>query len=173
MDDRRSEPRYEPPQPLSAKVKSSLPARVVDLSARGVQLEIAHSLRPNVSCEVRVQLDGGEVGIRAAVRRCRAVGFGQDERQRTVLLYRAGLEFEDVTADAHERLVEALRQAALSQTGAQVLSPAAAGGAVSSGGGLPGTEDGQAPLPRAPRPSGPIKIRISSEHVRKIMGTES
>lgn len=172
MNDRRSEPRFEPPQPLSAKVKSSLPARVVDLSARGVQLEIAHSLRPNVSCEVRVQLDGGEVGIRAAVRRCRAVGFGQDERQRTVLLYRAGLEFEDVTADAHERLVDAIRQAALNQTGAQILPPAAAGEEVPDNG-RQGSEEGQAPLPRAPRQSGPIKIRISSEHVRKIMGTES
>lgn len=172
MDERRSEPRYELPEPLPAKVKASVPARVLDLSSRGVLLEIAQSLRPNVTCELRVQLDGSDLGVRALVRRCKAVGFGVDEQNRRVLLYRAGLEFQEMASDVQARLVAALERVALSQTAPDMPVPESQ----SAGDGdhaLAVEAAPEAPPRRVPRQGGPIKIKISSEHVRKIINSGS
>lgn len=152
------------------------------MSANGVQLEIAQSLRPNVNCELRVRLDGGEVGVRAMVRRCRAIGFGIDENQRRVLLYRAGLEFTDVTPEVQERFVGAVETAALSQTGPDLGHAVAAGsdapepagaGESEVGDGFQAGPTAETPPRRAPRREGPIKIRISADHVRRIIDNGS
>ena len=108
MAERRAAQRVAPEQPLSAKVKTSLPARVVDISSRGAQLELINCLRPNVTCELRLQLPDGEVLVRANVRRCRAWGFGLDEKDQRVLLYRAGVEFEDVAPEIVARIKRTL-----------------------------------------------------------------
>jgi hypothetical protein len=182
MNERRSEPRIELAEPLAAKVKASVPARVMDLSVNGVQLEIAQSLRPNVSCELRVKLDGSEIGVRALVRRCRAIGFGFNELQQRVLLYRAGLEFQDVSVEIQERLVTALEQVAMTQTGGQQNPGRPADGA--QGNGVVPEQAASSDLEdqlgqkeavgrRVPRPGGPVKIRISAEHIRKILGKDS
>ena len=182
MNERRSEPRLELTEPLAAKVKASVPARVMDLSVHGVQLEIAQSLRPNVSCELRVQLDGSEIGVRALVRRCRAIGFGFNELQQKVLLYRAGLEFQDVSLEIKERLVTALQQVALNQTGSHpdpgIPAEEETGDlGVPEQAGFSGPEGGQVGEGsvgrRVPRPEGPVKIRISADHIRKIIGNNS
>ncbi|HQU34506.1 MAG TPA: PilZ domain-containing protein, partial [Thermoanaerobaculaceae bacterium] len=146
--------------PLSARVKAFLPARIVDLSSRGVQLELATSLRPQVPCDLRIQLDQGEVIVRGVVRRCRAWGFGLDERDQRVLLYRAGLEFEDAAPDALVKVVSsALEKAAPREIPAEVA---------------PSPEEEPAPTAesaaRTPHAAGRVKIRISAENVRKVLG---
>ena len=161
MTERRAVPRVEPQQPLSARVKAFLPARIVDLSSRGVQLELATSLRPQVPCDLRIQLDQGEVVVRGIVRRCRAWGFGLDEKDQRVLLYRAGLEFEQAAPEALVKVVSTvLEKAAPQEIPAEVVAspeeepapPVAASGV------------------RAPHPAGRVKIRISAENVRKALG---
>jgi hypothetical protein len=189
MAERRAVTRVAPEQPLSAKVKTSLPARVVDISSRGAQLELMNCLRPNVTCELRLQLPGGEVLVRANVRRCRAWGFGLDEKDQRVLLYRAGVEFQDVSPEIVARIKLALT---LPESGefhaitvgepvveesvapvVTVLAPAAPEVA-------PEVLVMQAPAPAAasapvepphaaPRRDGPVKVRISSDHVRRIL----
>jgi hypothetical protein len=146
-------------------MKSSLPARVLDISAGGVQVEVGTSLRPQADCELRVRLAEGEVTVRAKVRRCRAWGFGLDESDRRVLLYRAGLQFSELHPDALAKLRRFFETAEAHRE----VPPAAAGASgheVTEGAlvDVPPPE-----LPLAPRGSGPVKIRINSEYVRRIL----
>ena len=108
MTERRTAPRVEPPKPLSARVKTSLAARVVDMSAKGVQLELTTSLRPEVPCDLRIQLEDGEIIVHGVVRRCRAWGFGLNEKDQKVLMYRAGVEFVEAPPAALAKLIGAL-----------------------------------------------------------------
>ena len=94
--ERRAVPRVKPKQPLEAKVLAIQPARILDISSRGAQIEIANSLQPSGPCDLRIQFDDGEFAARATVRRCRASGFGLDDKSERVVLYRAGLEFDEV-----------------------------------------------------------------------------
>jgi len=94
------------------------------------------------------------------VRRCRAWGFGLDERDQRVLLYRAGLEFEEAPPDALVKVVSSvLEKAAPREIPAEVA---------------PSPEEEPAPTAasaaRAPHAAGRVKIRISAENVRKVLG---
>ncbi|MBZ5589918.1 MAG: PilZ domain-containing protein [Acidobacteriia bacterium] len=158
MPEKRAVPRVEPKHPLSARVKAFLPARIVDLSSRGVQLELATSLRPQVPCDLRIQLDQGEVAVRGIVRRCRAWGFGLDERDQRVLLYRAGLEFKETPPDALiEVVASVLEKASPEQIPAEAASEAAPPPPV------------EQPVARAPQGGGRVKIRIASERMHKVL----
>jgi hypothetical protein len=163
MNERRAVPRVEPRKPLSARVKTFMPARIVDISSRGAQIELATSLRPEVPCDLRIKLEPHDIAMRAIVRRCRAWGFGLDERDQRVLLYRAGIEFEE---PAPEALAEMLA-AAFAANGRTAVpaterpaSPAAEPAKV---------EPAKEAELRAPRSEGPVKIRVSSEHIRKVL----
>lgn len=189
MAERRAAQRVAPEQPLSAKVKTSLPARVVDISSRGAQLELINCLRPNVTCELRLQLPDGEVLVRANVRRCRAWGFGLDEKDQRVLLYRAGVEFEDVAPEVVARIKRTLTlpesgefraiavdddlEAAPLPVAAVLVTPELGHEAEVLAMPAPAPAPVAATLVEpphaAPRRDGPVKVRISSDHVRKIL----
>lgn len=94
--ERRAVPRVKPKQPLEAKVLAIQPARILDISSRGAQIEVANILPPSGLCDLRIQFAAGEFAVHATVRRCRASGFGVDANNQTVVLYRAGLEFDEV-----------------------------------------------------------------------------
>ncbi|OFV82332.1 MAG: hypothetical protein A2Y78_01935 [Acidobacteria bacterium RBG_13_68_16] len=143
-------------------MKTFLPARIVDISSRGAQIELATSLRPEVPCDLRIQLESGDIVVHGIVRRCRAWGFGLDEKDQRVLLYRAGIEFEEAAPEALTRMIaKALGAAEERARGGQAAKapPKETGGAKAD-------EEGR---PRAPRKEGPVKIRISSEHVRRVL----
>jgi len=89
---------------MQAKVKASLHARVVDISSRGAQIELETCLRPQAPCDIRIQLEDGEITLRALVHRCRACAFGLNDTDQQVLLYRVGLEFEEVAPEVLARL---------------------------------------------------------------------
>jgi hypothetical protein len=141
---------------------------VLDISAGGVQVEVGTSLRPAADCELRVRLAEGEITVRAKVRRCRAWGFGLDESDRRVLLYRAGLQFFDLPP---ESLAKLRRYYETPEAQAESLAAAAVEP-------VPEITEGAIvdlppALPQAPRRSGPVKIRINSEYVRRILqGTD-
>jgi hypothetical protein len=163
MTERRSAPRVTPAQPLAAKLKSALPARVLDVSAGGIQLEVGTSLRPQADCELRVELPDGEITLRARVRRCRAWGFGLDDKDRRVLLYRAGLQFLEDEEGPLELLRSTLLPPGLDDEGHPDDK---------AGHGEEVTVPTSAPDPkvrRAPRREGPVRIRINSEHIRRIL----
>jgi hypothetical protein len=192
-----------------ARVKTSLPARILDISSRGAQLEVANCLKPNVVCELRLHLMDGEVTVRALVRRCRAWGFGLDEREQRVLLYRAGVEFSEMAPEVlarlrsqfalpesgeHAKVVASApqqsrgvpeppagavaRTAAAKRAAVEPESPVAATQAAAPDESPEPPAGREAPpepvvalpeKPEAPRRDGPVKIRIRSDHVRKIL----
>ena len=98
--ERRAVPRVEPKEPLEAKVMMIQSARIVDISSRGAQIELASSLQPSGRCDLRIQFGEGEFAAHATIRRCRASGFGKDEANEQVVLYRAGLEFDDLDPES-------------------------------------------------------------------------
>lgn len=88
-----------------ARVKSTVPARVLDISPFGAQVQAAAALRPGVECDVTIPVEGGDMRIRAIVRRCRAAfvadgGDGGDSG----MTYRAGLEFVRCSEEEAARL---------------------------------------------------------------------
>lgn len=157
MTERRAVPRVELQKPLQARVKTFLPARIVDISSRGAQLELATSLRPEVPCDLRIQLETGDIVVHGIVRRCRAWGFGLDEKDQRVLLYRAGIEFEEAAPEALTKMI------------AKVLGTDGEKERVAPAADAPAKEPAAADHPRAPRSEGPVKIRINSEHVRRVL----
>ena len=96
VTERRSVPRVVPKMPLDARVLASQPARILDISSRGAQVEVTTSLQPSGPCDLRIRFADGEFAAHATVRRCRAAGFGVDDGNQPVVLYRAGLEFDEV-----------------------------------------------------------------------------
>lgn len=110
MPERRAAPRLPVAGRLVAKVKAYLAARVVDISAHGIQVELPHSMQPKTACDLRFPKGDGEVLLRAEVRRCRVWGMGDDEKGHRVLLYRAGLEFRDPPAVVLAKLAEVIPQ---------------------------------------------------------------
>jgi hypothetical protein len=162
MTERRAVPRLELQKPLPARVKTFLPARIVDISSRGAQLELATSLRPQVPCDLRIQLEGGDIVVHGMVRRCRAWGFGLDEKDQRVLLYRAGIEFEQPVPEALTKMIAKITGAPAEKRREEQAAKAPAKETA-------GTRAGADARPRAPRSGGRVRIRISSEHVRKVL----
>lgn len=106
MQERRVVPRVEPLEPLFAKVRGRTVGKVLDISSRGAQLELADALAPRAQVEVRIHLRGEDVIFHARVQRCRALGYDTGADGRRVLRYVSGLEFEDVSPEAMARLSE-------------------------------------------------------------------
>jgi hypothetical protein len=149
MTERRGAPRVEPSKPLSARVKTSLAVRIIDISAKGVQLELTTSLRPEVPCDLRIALEEGDVVVHGVVRRCRAWGFGLDDRDQKVLMYRAGVEFVEAPPAALAKLIGALLGVTSRVKGAPEGQAASEGEAAA----------------RAPHGEGPVRIRVRSADV--------
>lgn len=162
MSERRAVQRVEPSESLPAKVKTFLPARILDISSQGAQVELASCLRPQVTCDVKITVPGGDIVLRAMIRRCRAWGFGVDEKDQRVLLYRAGLEFEELSPEALARLAGNVLYDAPADSPPPAAEAEAAVGVATA-------PQQPTELPAAPRREGPVKIRISSEQVRRIM----
>jgi hypothetical protein len=95
MIERRSSRRVEGAVRVEAKLYGSLPARVVDLSAGGVLIEVARQLPLRASLDLRFPNEGGDVVVKATVKRCQVQGKGRlAPAGGEVLLYRAALVFE-------------------------------------------------------------------------------
>jgi hypothetical protein len=118
MTERRGALRIKPKKPIRAKVKAYIPARVVDISSRGVLLEITQPLPPKTKCDLRVQENGDELLLQATVRRCCVWGYGTNDRLERVVVYRAGLQFRDLTEEEEKRLSARV----LEPAGANVIS---------------------------------------------------
>ncbi|MGC8723418.1 MAG: PilZ domain-containing protein [Acidobacteriota bacterium] len=104
MPERRAALRIKPEKPIRAKVKAYIPVRVMDISPRGALLEITQPLPPKTKCDLRVQENGDELVLQATVRRCCVWGYGTNDRLERVVVYRAGLQFRDLSGEQEERL---------------------------------------------------------------------
>jgi hypothetical protein len=100
MPERRKTRRYRPNQKLLGRVRTTVPARIIDLSETGAKIEVDSSygpsavLRPNTTCDLWLPRSGDDpLRLPAKVRYCRAVGVGKNEDGTSGMLYRSGLEF--------------------------------------------------------------------------------
>jgi hypothetical protein len=89
-------------QEIYARIKSSIPVRIVDLSRHGMQVEATSALPPSGECDIWLPTDGGDIRTRVRVQRCRA-RFVQTKEFKG-LMYQAGVEFLDLDQDAKSAL---------------------------------------------------------------------
>ncbi len=99
-----------------ARVKATVPARVLDVSPFGAQVQVGTPLRPGVECDVTIPVVGGEMRVRAIVRRCRVAFVAEAEAESESgaaaasngddrgVQYRAGLEFVRCSEEEAARL---------------------------------------------------------------------
>jgi hypothetical protein len=113
--ERRKTVRVIPPSELSGRVKSSIPARILDISPRGLLVEVRTPLRPSDLCDVTVPTVEGNLTLRAEVRRCRAKSVLEENQPQPAIVYRAGLEFHALTTDETELLEDSIVEVSLSE----------------------------------------------------------
>lgn len=75
-------------------------ARVLNISSRGAQIEVARALPPAGMCDLRIQFEEGEFAAHATVLRCTAVELGTNDTEGSGVLYRAGLQFGDLDPES-------------------------------------------------------------------------
>jgi hypothetical protein len=97
-------------QEIYARIKSSIPVRIVDVSRHGMQVEATSALPPSGECDIWLPTDGGDIRTRVRVQRCRARFVQSKEFQ--CLMYQAGVEFVDLDEDATSALDTIIRQLA-------------------------------------------------------------
>jgi hypothetical protein len=91
--DKRLVVRMIPVQELKTEIAPKMRAQVVDISDRGVQIEVASPLAPKSAFDLRFQVHGQDLVLRVRVRRCKVWRSVSNEAGSRTLLYRAGLEF--------------------------------------------------------------------------------
>jgi hypothetical protein len=138
VNERRRTGRFQPEEALYGRVRMALPAKILDISPHGARVEVASALRPTAECDVAVPAGAGELRLRARVVRCRALAGNPSETGGIV--FRAGLEFVNVSEAAAAGLEAAYGEAARS-------------------------EARSAHLPPPNRPPGPIKIRVNLDDI--------
>ena len=110
MHDRRRSQRLVADQEIYARIKSSIPVRIVDVSRHGMQVEATSALPPSGECDIWLPTDGGDIRTRVRVQRCRARFVQSKEFQG--LMYQAGVEFLDLDENARSALDAIIRQVA-------------------------------------------------------------
>ena len=128
MRERRRSTRFQAEQEIYARIKSSIPVRIVDVSGHGMMVESSSSVPPAGACDLWVPGDNGDVRLRVRVQRSRAqfVNGGNGSRG---LVYRSGLEFLEMDDHARAALESILRQlgGTLEECGPVAASVSAAG----------------------------------------------
>ena len=154
MNNRRRSERYAPDETLVGRVKATVPARILDISRHGIQVEVPSALRPAVNCDVTLPLEGGKLQLKARISRCSAQGFSTFEDGEKKLIYRAGLEFIDLDDHALEVLESKLDELR-AKTNPQIDVP-------------PGVKDAGRVRARGK----PIKIKVNAEDIRRRLDSD-
>jgi hypothetical protein len=129
MRERRREERIVPSEELFGRVRATVPARILDISHTGVQVEVSTALRPTVECDFSLPDGKDMLRLRARVRRCRAASFAERSPDSQLMVYRAGLEFLSLSPRQREVLERLVAQGAAGEVSAP---PAPAGGSEAS-----------------------------------------
>jgi hypothetical protein len=112
MLERRRSPRFVPESEVYARIKSSIPVRIVDVSEQGMQVESSSALPPAGQCDIWLPADDGDVRMRVRVQRCRARFIKSESGDGGALVYLAGIEFLEVDAEARAALGAIVRRLA-------------------------------------------------------------
>jgi hypothetical protein len=128
MMERRRSQRFAPEEEIYARIKSSIPVRIVDVSNHGMQVESTSALPPSGECDVWLPTDDGDVRMRIRVQRCRARFLQTDDGFRG-LMYQAGLEFLEMDNPAKSALVSIVERLDVEDVAPDEISPDGIGGA--------------------------------------------
>ncbi|HOC42172.1 MAG TPA: PilZ domain-containing protein [Thermoanaerobaculales bacterium] len=109
MRERRRSPRFQADQEIYARIKSSIPVKIVDVSGHGMMVESSSAVPPAGACDLWLPGDNGDVKLRVRVQRSRAQFINGVNGNRG-LVYRSGLEFLEVDEAARAALESILRQ---------------------------------------------------------------
>jgi c-di-GMP-binding flagellar brake protein YcgR len=109
MRERRRSPRYPADQEIYARIKSSIPVRIVDVSGHGMMVESSSAVPPAGACDLWVPGDNGDVKLRVRVQRSRAQ-FVNGHNGNRGLVYRSGLEFLEMDEPARAAIQSILCQ---------------------------------------------------------------
>ena len=104
--ERRKAKRVKLAKPMPAKIKTYFPARVLNVSSTGALIELVQPLQPKIICAIRFLVEGSEIQLPALVRHCTVGAYGKNEKGQKVILYHAGLSFEDPDRASLDRLRE-------------------------------------------------------------------
>jgi hypothetical protein len=121
MRERRRSPRYIADQEIYARIKSSIPVRIVDISARGMLVESTSAVPPVGACDLWIPGSQGDVKLRVRVQRSRAQFVATDDGSRG-LVYRSGLEILEMDDSAREALASILEQLGGSLDGGEQIT---------------------------------------------------
>jgi c-di-GMP-binding flagellar brake protein YcgR len=104
--ERRRSPRYRPHTEVYGRLKSVLPARILDISLHGAQVEVSQSLQRRAEVRFSLPTPEGDLLLHALVRRCSLTGLRKAEHAEgeSVTVYRAGLEFVNLSQEQNEAL---------------------------------------------------------------------
>ncbi len=119
--ERRIVSRYAPNQALNARIRGRIQARVLDISSRGALCEVVGTLAPGQTVDVRLLLGSGEIGVRARVCRCHVAGMRGSADGERGLVFRTGLEFEEMAPEAIARLTSDVLFEAVEVTSRRVI----------------------------------------------------
>ena len=98
MRERRRSPRYKADQDIYARIKSSIPVRIIDVSSNGMKVESSSAIPPLGSCDLWIPGDDGDVKLKVRVQRSRAQ-FVAGENGTNGLVYQSGLEILEIIKD--------------------------------------------------------------------------
>lgn len=109
MRDRRRSKRFIADQEIYARIKSSIPVRIVDVSSHGMMVESTSAVPPVGACDLWIPATQGDVKLKVRVQRSRAL-FVTTEGGSRGLVYRSGLEILEMDASARDALGSILEQ---------------------------------------------------------------
>lgn len=81
------------------RVRATLEARLIDLSAGGARIQHQNLLRPGFACTLEFPTSLGEVSVPVQVVRCVVIGTGVDRLGERTLRYESGLQFGNLTSE--------------------------------------------------------------------------
>jgi hypothetical protein len=106
--ERRRVPRTPIAEVLGARARSTVEARLIDLSTYGARIEHLDLLRPGSACAFELPPSFGALMLSARVIHSSVVGAAPIRDGERQLRYQSGLAFSDITADQQTTLASAL-----------------------------------------------------------------
>jgi hypothetical protein len=107
MKERRRSARLQLRADMRAKINTVQPSRIIDISLHGIQLETTRGLQRRMEYRLTVPTPEGPLQLRATVRHCCLTALRREDdapgaknpTAEASPVYRAGLEFVDVTSE--------------------------------------------------------------------------
>ena len=113
--DRRRGKRFAVAGHPGGRVRATLEATLIDLSASGARIQHQNLLRPGFACTLEFPSAFGEVNVPVQVVRSVVIGTGADRAGEQKLRYESGLQFVNLTPEQRATIEAILERLAPKQ----------------------------------------------------------